>query len=139
MKKLIKEKVKQAIPFAFKISGNLICTRENTSIRAVAKILAEKKIGAIIIKKKDRLCGIISERDIVWRVVAKGKSPDKLKAKDIMTSNVVSVDLNEGMGKIHQTMSTMPFRHLPVRKGNNIIGMVSNRDLVYLRKLKYAK
>ncbi|MDD5348500.1 MAG: CBS domain-containing protein [Candidatus Omnitrophica bacterium] len=139
MEKLIKENLKQAIPFAFRISGNLIRTAEGASVRAVAKILAKKKVGAVIVEKTGKLVGIISERDIVWRVVALGRSPDKLKAKDIMTAKVVSVDLNEGMEKVYETMSTARFRHLPVRKGDRVIGMVSTRDLMFLRKLKLAK
>ncbi|MCX7926595.1 MAG: CBS domain-containing protein, partial [Candidatus Omnitrophica bacterium] len=66
MAKLVKEKLTQALPFAFRISGNLVSTTENASVRTVAKILARKKVGAIIVQRKGKLCGIISERDIVW-------------------------------------------------------------------------
>jgi CBS domain-containing protein len=136
MEKLIKQTTGQAIPFAFKISANLVRTTKDASVFEVARILLRRKVGAVIVERGGKLVGIISERDIVWRVVAPGKDPAKLKAKDIMTTGVVSVDLNEGMDKVYETMSAAHFRHLPVRKGGRIIGMVSTRDLMYLRGLK---
>jgi CBS domain-containing protein len=136
MKKLIKVQQKANTPFALKINDSIIKTSENASVREIAKILKQNKIGAIIVEKDGNLAGIISERDIVWRVVAEDKSLDETKAKDIMTSEVISVDLDEGMDKIYEMMKKVPFRHLPVRKGDKVIGMVSSRDLMYLRNLK---
>ncbi len=136
MKKLVKVQQKANTPFALKINDSIIKTSENASVREIAKILKQNKIGAIIVEKDGNLSGIISERDIVWRVVAEDKSLDDTKAKDIMTSDVISVDLDEGMDKIYEMMKKVPFRHLPVRKGDKVIGMVSSRDLMYLRNLK---
>ena len=136
MKKLVKEMKKNFTPFAFKISGNLIKTTEDVSVREIASLLADNKIGALIVENDGKLTGIISERDVVWKVVAQGKSLDKTKAKDIMTRNVVTVDLDQGMDAVYETMRKASFRHFPVRKGDRIIGMVSTRDLMYLRNLK---
>ena len=78
----------------------------------------------------------MSERDIVQRVVAKGLSVESTLVKDVMTRKVVCVDLTEGLGKVHKKMREIKFRHLPVVKDDRVVGMVSNRDLMYLRKLK---
>jgi CBS domain-containing protein len=139
MKKLVKVQQKANTPFALKINDSIIKTSENTSVREIAKILKQHKIGAIIVEKDGNLAGIISERDVVWRVVAENKSLDETKAKDIMTSKVISVDLDDGIDKIYEMMKKVPFRHLPVRKGDKVIGMVSSRDLMYLRNLKTVK
>jgi CBS domain-containing protein len=138
MRKLVKEMKKDFTPFAFKISGNLIKTSEDVSVREVARLLARNKIGALIVENKGRMSGIISERDVVWKVVALGKSLDKTRARDIMTRDVVSVDLDAGMEAVYETMRKASFRHFPVRKGDRIIGMVSTRDLMYLRNLKVS-
>jgi CBS domain-containing protein len=138
MKKLVKVQQKANTPFALKINDSIIKTSENASVREIAKILKQNKIGAIIVEKDGNLAGIISERDVVWRVVAEDKSLDETKAKDIMTSDVISVDLDDGIDKIYDMMKKVPFRHLPVRKGDKVIGMVSSRDLMYLRNLKTA-
>ncbi|MFA5117834.1 MAG: CBS domain-containing protein [Candidatus Omnitrophota bacterium] len=138
MKKLVKVQQKANTPFALKINDSIIKTSENASVREIAKILKQNKIGAIIVEKDGNLAGIISERDVVWRVVAEDKSLDETKARDIMTSDVISVDLDDGIDKIYDMMKKVPFRHLPVRKGDKVIGMVSSRDLMYLRNLKTA-
>ncbi len=136
MKKLVKEMKNNFTPFAFKISGNLIKTTEDVSVREVAKLLAKNKIGALIVENKGKLAGIISERDVVWKVVALGRSLDKTRAKDIMTRDVVTLDLDQGMEAVYEVMRKASFRHFPVRKNDRIIGMVSTRDLMYLRNLK---
>ena len=133
---IIKEKSKKHTPFGFKITLGVISVDESYSITSVAKILKKHKIGAVIVKSGDIMTGIISERDIAYKVVAEGKSSNTLKAKDIMTKHVVSVDLEDGLKAIHEKMKDIPFRHLPVRKGNEIVGIVSNRDLMYLRRLR---
>lgn len=134
--KIIKDKNKKHTPFGFKITLGVISVDESSSITSVAKILKKHKIGAVIVKSGDIMTGIISERDIAYKVVAEGKSSNILKAKDIMTKHVVSVNLEDGLKAIHEKMKDIPFRHLPVRKGNEIVGIVSNRDLMYLRRLR---
>ena len=136
MANLVKLKNKTHVPFAFRISGNVIKTTEDTSVREIAKILSKNKIGAIIVERKGDLAGIISERDIVWKVVALDKSFDKTKARDIMTRNVITVDLKKGVNALYETLKKFSFRHLPVTSGKKVIGMVSSRDLMYLRQLK---
>lgn len=132
----IKESGKEHTPFALKITYNVIKTTEDVSAREIAKILEKNKVGALVVEKEGKLAGIISERDIVWRVIAQDKSLDQTKAKDIMTTDVITFDLNEGMDKLYELMKKVPFRHLPVRRGEKIVGMISNRDLMYLRNLK---
>lgn len=134
--KIIKEKNKKHTPFGFKITLGVVSVDESSSITSVAKILKKHKIGAVIVKSGNIMTGIISERDIAYKVVAEGKSSDILKAKDIMTRHVVNVNLEDGLKAIHEKMKDIPFRHLPVRKGNEIVGIVSNRDLMYLRRLR---
>lgn len=138
MKKIIKEQKNEPTPFALKITYNVIKTTEDVSVREVAKVLQQNRVGAVLVEKEGSLTGIISERDIVWRVVAQDKSLDTTKAGDIMSRNVVTFDLNEGMEKLYELMKKIPFRHLPVRRGDKLVGMISSRDLMYLRSLKEA-
>ena len=134
--RLVKEKKSDAEPFAYKVTRGVISVDGATSVRDVARTLAKHKIGAVIVKSNTKLVGIVSERDIAYRVVAQGKSHDDTKAKDIMTKKVATINLDDGINSIHERMKKAPFRHLPVRKGKEIIGMISNRDLMYLHKLR---
>ena len=126
-------------PFALRVTYSVVKIGEDVSARKVAGILKKYKIGAVIVEKHGKLCGIISERDIVWKVVAQERPPDEVKAREIMTRKVITVDVNEGIDKIYETMKTLPFRHLPITKDGRVIGIVSSRDLMYLRQLKTIK
>ncbi len=136
--KVIKGKRKYHTPFGFRITKGIISAEDTMSVVDVARILSEHQIGAVVVKAggTDRLAGIISERDITYKVVAQKKPYGKTRAGDIMTKDVVTVNLDEGLKAIHEQMKCIPFRHLPVRKGDNVVGMVSNRDLMYLRRLR---
>lgn len=134
--KVIKEKKKEHAPFAFRVTMGIICVDENDSVQHVARVLAKHKIGAVIVKSAGAMAGIISERDIAYKVVALGKCIEDTLAKDIMTKEVVTINLLDGLKEIYEQMKKIPFRHLPVRKGDEIVGMVSNRDLMYLRRLR---
>ena len=134
--KVVKEKKKDHIPFALKVSMDVISVKDSDTVCDVAKVLEKHRIGAVVVKSGTDMAGIISERDIVYRVVAQEKDYKALKASDIMTKEIVAVNIEDGIQAIHEQMKKIPFRHLPVRKDNRIVGMVSNRDLMYLRRLK---
>lgn len=134
--KLIKEKSKNHIPFGYKITNNVICVNEDDTISKAAAVLEKNNIGAVIVKSNGKLGGILSERDIVYRVISKGKSPLTTKVKEVMTKKVVTVDIDEGLAKVHQILKDLKVRHLPVTRNDDVVGMISNRDIMYLRKLK---
>lgn len=137
--KLIKERSVSNVPFGYKITGHVVSVDESANIVEAAKLLAKHNIGVVLVNSGQRLSGILSERDIVQRVVSKEKSAVNTKVREVMTSKVVTVNLDDGLNKIYSLMKKVKFRHLPVRKGDQVIGIVSNRDLMYLRKLKLKK
>jgi CBS domain-containing protein len=85
----------------------------------------------VVILEGERLVGIVSERDIVRRIVAKGLSPDKTKAKDFMTKRVVTANLEKGLDNIYKKLCLVGFRHLPIMKDGKVVGIVSQRDVLY--------
>jgi len=116
--------------------GKVVIAAENDSVQSAAKLLEEHHIGAVVITRKDAIVGILSERDIVTRVVSKGLSPEKVRIKEVMTQNVTAVDMKEGLGRIVGLLRNSSFRHVPIVDGGKLVGMVSSRDLLYLLDLK---
>jgi CBS domain-containing protein len=100
-----------------------------TSVREAAKLMTERKIGAIMVVEGGRLVGIFSERDVLGRVVARGLDPDKTLLRDTMTANPVTVGPDDPPAAALEMMAQRGFRHLPVVDGDRIVGMVSIRDL----------
>lgn len=131
-----KNKSDECVSYAFKISNDVISVGTDCTIRKAAGILTKNNIGVVLVKDGNGLAGILSERDIVQKVVSKGLDPASTPVSKIMTKDVVTADIDEGMGKIHAKLNSMKFRHLPIVKNGSVIGIVSNRDLIYLRELK---
>ncbi len=112
------------------ISKHIVSAEENATARDIALLIKEHGIGAVVIMNDKKLVGIISERDLVTRVIASNLPPDTTLAKDIMTKDVVTVDFKEGLNKIYQTLCEITFRHLVITDGETLVGITSRRDLL---------
>jgi len=114
------------------IKEKVITAKEEWNIVTAAQLLDKHTIGSLIVTKDEKLVGILTERDIIRSVVAKGLAPNKVLIKDVMTKNVVTADVKFGIKKIFEMLQKAPFRHLPIVDDGKPVGMVSKRDLLYL-------
>lgn len=102
---------------------------ESTVLQAV-KRLHEKQIGALIVMDGERLIGVFSERDLARLVATKGSTALELTVRDVMTTQVYGVKPSTTVDECMALMTEKRIRHLPVLDGKNVIGVVSNRDVV---------
>jgi len=93
-------------------------------------IMAEYRIGALIVLQKKKMVGIISERDYASKIVLKGKSSKDTLISDIMTRDVITLNAGDNFEKGLQIMTDKRIRHLPVMKDEEVIGVLSLGDLV---------
>ena len=121
-----------------KKGSKTITTSKETKIVNVAHILAKEKIGAIVILEKEKVIGILSERDIV-RAFTQKKSVRNTQAQEIMTKNVVTCGLEDNNEDLLTLMVSKHFRHLPVLNKNKLVGVVSIGDLVKDRTKRLKK
>ena len=103
-----------------------------TPISEIALALKDKKIGAVpIVDDNYKLIGIVSERDIVSKLVVEAMDADLTTAKDIMTSKIISAKLNDNINSIIGVMKNNNIRHMPVVDQNNVLtDFFSIRDLL---------
>ncbi|HMR29401.1 MAG TPA: CBS domain-containing protein [Geminicoccaceae bacterium] len=94
-----------------------------------AQIMRERRIGAVMIVEDDRLVGIVTERDLVFRLVAAGLDPAQTRLGQIMTSAPETLAPDDSPIDALDKMRAGRYRHLPVLDGGEIVGMVSIRDL----------
>ena len=92
-------------------------------------IMAEYKIGALLVMQKNKLLGIISERDYAREIVLKGKSSKECLIEEVMTKDVITIDANDSYDKGLEIMTENRIRHLPVVDNKTVVGMLSLGDL----------
>jgi CBS domain-containing protein len=112
------------------MSGGADCIGENDSILDAAKRLAELDVGAMPICGEDnRLKGMLTDRDIVVKVLAQGKDPSTTKAGELGEGKPVTIGADDSVEEALSTMKSHAVRRLPVIDGHDLIGIVSQADL----------
>jgi CBS domain-containing protein len=94
------------------------------------RVMAEREIGAVLVVDKDRLVGIMSERDYARKVILKGKSSQETYVREIMTERVIYVRPQQTVPECMALMTNKRVRHLPVLDGDQLVGVLSLGDLV---------
>ncbi len=104
-------------------------TPQSTVLQAI-KVMAEKRIGALLVMNGSELCGVFSERDYARKVILKGISSSNTPVSDIMTREVVVAKPEHTVEECMALMTEKRVRHLPVVEGDAVIGVLSIGDLV---------
>jgi CBS domain-containing protein len=102
---------------------------ESTVFEAL-EILESRNIGAVLVLESDKLVGIFSERDYARKGILRGRASKDTLIKDVMTSKVITVDIEQKIEECMEIMSEKHIRHLPVTKGSELIGIISINDIV---------
>lgn len=106
------------------VSGN-----KEMTVRAACCLMAEKKIGALLVVDKGRIAGIFTERDALNKILAGGLDPDKTVLSQVMVSDPQTIRADKPLGYALQFMVDGGFRHVPVvDESGTALGMVSARD-----------
>lgn len=100
------------------------------TVAEVARMMAERRIAAVVVQEAGRLVGIVTERDMTARVVAAGRDPATTAIADIMTANPDTLRPDQHPLEALRMMADRGYRHLPVVDGDaQVIAMISVRDL----------
>ncbi len=100
----------------------------DAAVRDAVRLMAERRIGAVLVTEGGGLAGIFTERDMVNRVVAVGRDPDATLLGEVMTPNPRTIDSGAPALEALRIMQNGQFRHLPVMRGGRLAGMLSLRD-----------
>jgi CBS domain-containing protein len=112
------------------MSGDAECVQETDTILDAAKALADRDVGAMPICGQDeRLKGMLTDRDIVVKVLAKGMDPSSTKVSEIAEGKPVTIGADDSIDEALRTMSEHKVRRLPVIDGHELIGIISQADI----------
>jgi CBS domain-containing protein len=104
---------------------------ESATANKVAALMDKDAYGCIIVTTKDgKPIGIITERDLVVRVLAKNKKPDTVKAKKVMTAPVMTIEPDVTVSEAARRMSRLDIRRLAVMYKEKLVGIVSSKDIL---------
>ncbi len=128
------QKIRDIIP-----SLELWATGPDASIAEAARVMTNAGIGALaVVNEYGQLIGIITERDLITRVMVHGVDPENVKVRDVMTRDVEVVELNAPTLTALEKMTRRNCRHLPVMDGDQVVSMLSVKDLLRA-ELKYRE
>ncbi len=117
-----------------KSKGNTVVTAPpSLPVADAARLLAEKRIGSILIMDRRKIAGILSERDIVRALAGEGPSCLDGPVSRLMTAKVVTCTPAQAIADVMEMMTTGRFRHVPVVDGGEVAGMISIGDVVKWR------
>jgi signal-transduction protein with cAMP-binding, CBS, and nucleotidyltransferase domain len=113
------------------MSSPAVSVPENTPIDKTAQLMSDGRLGAIIVTSKDgKALGIITESDLVKRVLAKNIRPNKLTAKEVMSTPLITVEPDEILTETARRMNKLNVRRMGVIYKGNLVGIISSKDIL---------
>jgi diguanylate cyclase (GGDEF)-like protein len=109
----------------------ILTIKEGDSVAQAAKKMSDNQVGCLIVlDAQNKFAGVVTERDMLAKVMTKSLSPDSLSVRDIMTTDVVSCTADTPAAKVERLMSEHRVRHIPIVEDGVPIGIVSSRDII---------
>ncbi len=110
-------------------SQNIVTLPPDTSVRAAAKLMAKRRIGAVPVTDLGKLLGIFTERDLLSRIIAPELDADAMTLREVMTPDPQTIDIDAPVADAFKLMFKGGFRHLPVLQEGRLVGILSLRDI----------
>ncbi len=108
---------------------NLAIVTPQLTVIEAAKIMKKRKIGNVLVVKNNQPIGILTESDILRKIVAEGKNPSKTKIMDVMSTPVLITDPYISIEDAMKKMAKCNVRRLPVTENGKLIGIITQRDI----------
>lgn len=120
------------VPVKRVMARNIVTVDKQATVMEVAGIMEAKNVGCVLVvdKGSGEFVGIVTERDIVRKVVAKGVDGSSYLVKGVMSSPLVTIESIKTVFEAGDLMDQKKVRHLAVTEGNAVVGIVSIRDLL---------
>ena len=106
-----------------------LSVQRDRSVRAVVLAMKEQRVGAVAVVEAGYVIGVFTERDVMLRVVAEGRDPERTRVEEVMTANPQTMPPEGDISEALERMLVGHFRHIPVVADGRLVGMVSLRDI----------
>ncbi len=113
------------------MTANVVTMGSEESAYMAAKLMSEKKVGSVIVVDDEgKPVGIITEEDLIRRVLASRRDPETTRARDIMSHPLITVDSGMSLREAAELMARRGIGHLPVVKKGRLVGIVAEFDII---------
>ncbi len=109
--------------------GRICQVAPEATIEEASKLMKKERVGALLVMNDEWVTGVLTERDIVYRVLAVGKDITSTQVHEVMSKDVVVVKPSLTVQDAMQVVTEKRFRHLPVVKNGHLVGVISSGDL----------
>lgn len=116
---------------------DVVSVRPDVTLSEGIKTLSKRGIGAVLVMDDQRIEGVLSERDVVHALSARGAAALDLPVHEVMTRRVITCRSHDTVAAIMEVMTEQKFRHLPVVEEGSLIGLISIGDVVKWRVAEY--
>ena len=123
-------------PLSVLMRTNIEQIADEETILTAAQRMTEKKIGALLVTEGPQMVGIVTERDLIQKVMAHNQDPSKVQVRSIMNQPLINIDINRTVHDASDLMAEKWIRHLPVTENDKIVGILSVRDLIRMVALR---
>lgn len=117
-------------PLAVMMNRTIRTIRTDATLLEAAKAMREGRVGALMVEDESQLVGVVSETDLVRKAMAEARDLRQDKVRAIMSSPIITIDIDRPAGDASDLMSEQGIRHLAVTDGGKIVGVISVRDLL---------
>ena len=108
---------------------NLAIAKPSMTVLDAAKLMKKRKLGNVIVVEKKQPVGILTESDILKKVVAEGKNAKDILIKDVMSTPIIVIDPYVSLEEANKTMGKCNVRRLPVIENDELIGIITQKDI----------
>ena len=115
------------------MNRDLVQVRPDTSVRRCAEVMAAERVSSALVTEKKKVLGIVTEKDLSRKIVAKGLDADEIMAKEIMSTDVVTVSSNTSLYDAMVLINKRKIKHLPVVDNNVVVGIITAMEILRIQ------
>jgi len=112
------------------MNPKVVVANKDISVKEAARIMTKLRIGSLVIIEDEKIIGIITESDIIRKIVATGNDPSETLIEQVMTKDVVTVEAEEDLGEACQMMVDHNIKRLPVLQDGKLVGIMTTTDII---------
>ena len=115
------------------MNRKVIAIKPTATAREAAQIMTKYRIGSLLVMEDEKLLGIVTELDILWKIVAKNRDPETTLVNEIMTKEVITIKPDQTLEEAAQIMVEKRIKKLPVVENDKVVGIITATDLISIQ------